>query len=364
MISIGKLNVCFIATTLGQGGAEQQLYYMIQTLLNQGGTVSVLSLSKGEFWEKKILALGVPVYHVGRDKSRFLRLARITRLVLQLKPDFLQSSHFFCNFYTAFAARLLNRKDIGALRSDVYPKIKSGGRIKFNLNISSPTLIAANSNQAIENAVKNGARKSRLYLLPNVVNTKLFCPAINSEKDFLKIICAGRLIHSKRLDIFLELLKIIKDQADLPVKALIAGDGPLRNQLEFDASKMGLLAGFLTFKGTVENMPELYRQADIFISASEAEGTPNVILEAMASGLVVLSTPVGDVPRIITHGENGFLIDAGDLKSASKILLNVVENLDLRSSIAKNAREFILANYSFERLSTHLTELYTQRLNY
>jgi glycosyltransferase involved in cell wall biosynthesis len=191
-----------------------------------------------------------------------------------------------------------------------------------------------------------------------------YSPTRQAGNGSVRIINAGNLIESKRTEFLLELLVTVKDQAKQPVKTLIAGDGFQRKQLELEASKLGLLPGFLTFEGMVENMPGLYRQADIFISASEAEGTPNVILEAMASGLVVLSTPVGDVPRIITHGENGFLIDAEDLKSASKILLKVVKNPNLRSSIGKNAREFILANYSFERLSTHLAELYTHRMNY
>src|SRR5258706_1735559 len=94
---LGGLRVCFIAGTLGQGGAERQLFYMLQAMRAQGTPLRVLSLTQGEFWEQRIRALGVPVVWVGERTSRLARLCRIVKELAPDRPDVLQSSHFYTN---------------------------------------------------------------------------------------------------------------------------------------------------------------------------------------------------------------------------------------------------------------------------
>jgi glycosyltransferase involved in cell wall biosynthesis len=195
------------------------------------------------------------------------------------------------------------------------------------------------------------------------VDTSQFYPAQSGRNGVVRVVNAGNMRKSKRIELMIELLSLATKKISQTLEAVIAGDGPQRELLESTARKMGLFPGVISFHGKVEDMPKFYRQADIFISTSEAEGTPNVILEAMACGLAVLSTPVGDVPAIIDHGKNGYLIDNRDLQSAEEILFELIKNDALRSAIGKSAREFILAGYSLERLKGHLADLYTCRMN-
>src|SRR5882757_606381 len=75
--SLSKLKLCFLAGTLEHGGAERQLFYILQALCQAGATPRLLSLDQGEFWEETIKALGVCVSWVGDRPSRLTRLFRV-----------------------------------------------------------------------------------------------------------------------------------------------------------------------------------------------------------------------------------------------------------------------------------------------
>ena len=72
-MQIKGLKICFVVGTLGQGGAERQLFYIVQSLLSAGADVHVISFTSGEFWETPLTELGVKMYHV-REDSKFKKL--------------------------------------------------------------------------------------------------------------------------------------------------------------------------------------------------------------------------------------------------------------------------------------------------
>src|ERR1051326_8617602 len=99
MLDLSKLKICYLAGTLGQGGAERQLFYAIQALRQSGAAVQILSLDRGGFWEDPIKELGVSVTWVGQDRSRFKRICRIVKHLKKEPADILQSQHFYTNAY-------------------------------------------------------------------------------------------------------------------------------------------------------------------------------------------------------------------------------------------------------------------------
>src|SRR5688572_33469209 len=99
MRNLSSLKICFVAGTLEHGGAERQLFYMLQALCQTGASPRVLSMDRGEFWENRIKALQVPVDCVGDRPSRLARLVRVLKELWKDPPDVLQSQHFFTNAY-------------------------------------------------------------------------------------------------------------------------------------------------------------------------------------------------------------------------------------------------------------------------
>lgn len=358
MSHLDGLKVCFLAGTLGQGGAERQLFYMVSALKENDALPRVLCLTEGEYWQERIEAIGVPVVWVGQSHSRLMRLQRIIRELQRDPPLVLQSQHFYANIYAVAAARFLGLHEVGAVRSDGIAELGANQGILGRLSLMTPRIIAANSRTAIKNAVTLGARGERLFYLPNVVDTALFTPQPRISNDGIRVITVGHMAPVKRFDRFIRVLAEVRNRASVPVRGTIVGDGPLRPSLESLAAALSLGPGDLEFFGAATEVRSLYSDADILVLTSDREGTPNVILEAMASGLPVVATRVGGLPDVVRHGETGFLVDRDDESSLIDAVLDLVQSREKRSAFGQSARQFVEENHALPRLAVELGRLY------
>jgi glycosyltransferase involved in cell wall biosynthesis len=358
MFNPAKLDICFLAGTLGQGGAERQLFYILKSLRESGARVRLLCLTRGEYWEHKIRALGVPITWIGQRGARALRLSRIIQTLRQQPSQIVQSQHFYTNLYAATAARVLGLREIGAMRNDAVSEVRANGALLGRLSLRTPRVMAANSQQAIGNAIRMGVSASRLHFLPNVVDTELFKPAPRAASEVVRLITVGRLTEQKRMDRFFSILASLRQKTGKEIKATVVGDGPLRQELEQQAARLGLLPDAIEFRGKVADTSTVYREADIMVLTSDYEGTPNVLLEAMACGLPVVATRVGGVPEIVRQDETGKLVAAGDENAMTEALLMLTNNPSRRRELGARARQFVLNNHSPVILPQRLASLY------
>lgn len=322
--NLSDLRVCFVAGTLGQGGAERQLYYQVRALKISGTQMRVLCLGREEYWESRIQELGVPVEYVGHWKSRPARLARIITSAWKHRAHIIQSQHFYTNLYAACAARCTGAREIGAIRSDAVREVQSNGAWLGRASLRLPRLIAANSEAALRNARALGASAARLVHLPNVIDTDHFHPAWQETRPGLRIACVGRLHAAKRIDRVLRAVHQLQRKLPGRIRAIIAGDGPLQADLKHQAMNLGLTPDVITFPGAVADIRTVYRSADIAVLTSDWEGSPNVLLEAMACGLPVVATRVGGIPEIVPDGQAGFLVEPNDEDGFIAILSRLV----------------------------------------
>jgi glycosyltransferase involved in cell wall biosynthesis len=357
MFNPAQLDICFIAGTLGQGGAERQLFYIMKSLRQSAARVRLLCLTKGEFWEEKIRALGVPITWVGQHGARAVRLSRIIQILRQQPSQIVQSQHFYTNLYAAAAARVLGLREIGAMRSDAISEVQASGALLGRLSLRAPRTLAANSKTAISNAITMGVPASRLHFLPNVVDTELFKLVRQNSSDVVRLIAVGRLVEQKRFDRFFSMLAALRQKTRVRIKATIVGDGPLRQELEQQATALGLLPDVVEFRGRVADMSTVYREADIMVLTSDYEGTPNVLLEAMACGLPVVATKVGGVPDLVQHNETGKVV-AADEEALAEALLMLLNNPGRRREMGERARQYVLHHHSPAILPERLASLY------
>lgn len=358
------LRVCFLAGTLGQGGAERQLYYILNCLKHCGADVSLLSLTRGEFWEQPIRELGVPIFHVGDKKSRLIRLARIVGTLRRLRPVVLQSQHFFTNIYTALAGRLLAVPAIAGVRNDGLSEInrKHGAFRRLALRLSPRW--AANSRHAIETLAALGFDRRRFDFLPNVVDTKHFAPPERRSEigHPFTMLGVGSLVVAKRFDLFLDVVSRVAADSQTAVRARIAGDGPLWNCLESQVVSLRSKGIDAQLVGRVSDPVSLYHAADCLLLTSDHEGTPNVVMEAMACGLPVVATNVGGVADLVKDGETGFLFEPGDAAGAVSSIARLAREPDLAQQIGSRARAFIEKHHSISLLPEILSQLYAKIL--
>jgi glycosyltransferase involved in cell wall biosynthesis len=281
-------------------------------------------------------------------------------------PLVLQSQHFFANAYVGIVARLLRVKSIGAMRNDGRSEVAGSGASGGWLNLHLPQTLAANSQTAIEYAVSRGVPASRLYFLPNVVDTERFKPANHSDNAPLILIAVGRLVKQKRLDRFICLISRLRREFNLDAEGWMVGpagpDQHLKTALETQARDLGLLPERLKFLGGVSDMASVYRRGAVCVLTSDFEGTPNVLLEAMATGLPVVATRVGGVPDIVRHGQTGFLLAPDDLDGLTTALARLAQNLSLRSEMGNRARAYVEDHHSLRHLPGWLGDLYQMAL--
>lgn len=366
------LRVAFVTGTLGQGGAERQLFYMLRVLAASGAEPRVFCLTRGEHWEARIAALGVPVVHVGGGSARLGRLRRIVRELRAWRPDVVQSSHFYTNLYAVAAARRLGLPEVGALRSDVFTEVAAHPGAIGRFSLRGPRLVAANSRRGLDNALTLGVPRDRLHFLPNVVDTGAFA----SEADGVapsadagapvRLLLAGRLVPPKRCDRFLRVVAAVAPRAARPLHATLVGDGPERAALEAQAAAAGLTgrgdASLVTFAGARSDMAAAYAAADVLVLTSDWEGTPNVVLEAMASGLPVVSTRVGGVADLVADGVNGYLRAGDDEAGLADAVLALVDDAARRREFGARARAVVERRHGLPRLAAELERLYARAL--
>jgi glycosyltransferase involved in cell wall biosynthesis len=212
-------------------------------------------------------------------------------------------------------------------------------------------------------AITLGVPSENLHFLPNVVDSDQFRPATRSAGNHVHIIAVGRLVKEKRLDRFINLVAELRQRANKLISATIVGKGPLKARLERQAIEAGLFPNTIVLKDHVQDMRPIYEQADILVLTSDFEGTPNVILEAMASGLPVVATSVGGVAEVVRHGETGYLADPEDKQSMTDALLRLIDSRQLRAELGSRARKYIEANHSIGRLPGLLEDIYCEALS-
>jgi glycosyltransferase involved in cell wall biosynthesis len=355
---LSHLRISFVAGTLAQGGSERQLYYMARSLARAGAATQVLCLTQGEFWQDKIEAAGVQVQCVGKNRSRLARLAAIVKEVRRFRPSVLQSQHFYTNPYVLVAARWLGVPEVGAIRSATNWAVARNAAFLRKFSLLRLRHIAANSQQSIDEAIELGVPRERLTLLPNVIDLDLFRPLEAPPAGPIELLSVGRLGPEKRHDLFLNVLARARAQSAFPITGRIVGSGLLREQLEKQAAGLGLTQAALAFSGSVADMPAVYQKAGMLVLSSDHEGSPNVVLEAMACGLPVVATRVGGVPDLIEHERTGMICPRGDEAALCDAVLRLTENPGLRREMAERARLVTEASHSDRLLPLWLKDLY------
>jgi len=352
--------VCFIAGTLGQGGAERQLFYMVSSLLKMGIQCLVVSLDRGQFYHTRLLEIGVPVLYAGRFGSPLLRLLKITRIVYSWRPDIVQSAHLYTNLYAAFAARFSGAACIGANRSSVGHETRPLGYFG-RPSLVYPNAIITNSAPSLQEIADCVLSRKPVYLLANVVDCRQFEPSLSEKLTSpILVLAVGRLVQLKRQDVFLR--AFARAHQSVPdLRARVVGDGPQRTILEQLAVELGV-ADVVEFLGIQHDMVPFYQNADMLVLTSDYEGSPNVILEAMACGLPVVSTRVGAVPDLVEDGQTGYVTDPGDVKAIASSIITLARDPQQRRQMGQLARAKVEAQYSLDLLGPRLLAIYKQVL--
>jgi glycosyltransferase involved in cell wall biosynthesis len=221
------------------------------------------------------------------------------------------------------------------------------------------------SRDLYESCLSFGVPAERCWFVPNAIDTEEFRrldqPASSPERAAVPagrsvIGAVGRLSPEKAFDDLIRAAgELIREGMDLEL--WIVGEGPERRRLEDLVVELGL-AERVKLLGYRDDTLELYRAMDIYALSSRREGLPNVLLEAMALELPVVSTRIAGIPRLIEDDANGLLVEPGAIDQLTAALRRVLAETGLAERLGRAARRTIEERHSMAARMERMREIY------
>ncbi|MEO6388431.1 MAG: glycosyltransferase family 4 protein [Croceibacterium sp.] len=366
------MKILFVLHTLTSGGAERVTTSLANHWASHGHEVAVATMGKGEDFytlDNRVVRhrfdlSGSTKSAVGAVAGIARRVTALRRLLRAEKPDVAIAMMAFWSIELALAARGLPVRTIGSERIHP-PRLPLGKAWEFmrrHLYRLLDGVVAQTDTSRIW--IETNTSASNVWVIANpVASLPPGQPAevLGLPSNAPLILAVGRLVRQKRFDRVIDALAA--EPAALSEWHLaVVGEGPLLRDLSERAQLAGI-ANRVHFPGRTTQIQDWYRRADIFTLTSDFEGFPNVLLEAMASGLAVISTDCETGPAdLIRSGENGFLVRPGDAGGFRAALTSLARSPTLRGVFGEAAR-VTASGYSENAIARRWEELFEAREN-
>lgn len=273
--------------------------------------------------------------------------------------------------------RLLRRPVVIKLTSSAAMGIKAAmgsGLRGYFLGLAHRRVSAclALSDETKAEALRFGIPSERLYLIPNGVDGRQFHPATPEERVAarreLGLICDRLVLYIGRLSQEKNPLGLLDAWAATGTKAregallALVGDGPEWNKVQTKVQSQNL-GETVHLAGERSDVATWYRAADIYVLSSDREGLSNTMIEAMASGLPIISTRVSGSTVLIQSPAAGVVVDVGNMLQLACAIESLLLDDPLRIRLGKNARHKFESSFSLARSVRKTAELYNELLN-
>ena len=403
------LNILFVSdVSISQesSGAERVLFEQSTRLSNRGHTVHILTRRLPNHKSDQDVIQGVREWRYDIDQRNSLSFIRSTLSNCKKLFESLQNNYSFdcINFHQPFAAYAVIRskaskgiKKVYTCHSLSFEEFQSRNprprnavkRLSYSLNSEARRFIEKRvlfrsdriivlskfTQEKIWNAYKIPPEKT--VIIPGGVDLQRFSPAVdrmeirrrlNIPEEKMVLLTVRDLEPRMGLEnlvcAFRDILRELPDSY-----LVIGGRGPLKDRLISLSRSLGL-EGAVSFAGFIpeEDLPDYYRAADVFILPTiELEGFGLITLEALASGVLVLGTPVGGTVEILGKLDSGYLFKDTKPESMASLIIETCQqfknNPRLWQDVSSQCRAFVEAHYSWERNVDRLENLLRQSLD-
>lgn len=262
--------------------------------------------------------------------------------------------------------RLLGRESpwVSELALCVQACLSGPGNLRISAHVCNTTICVSNTLR--DSLVKDFRFPAwKLKTIHNGVSLSKFVPSESNgagiraklgirPEEFL-LVCVARLSGQKGLDLLLQAVARVSRDG-IPCKCVIAGDGPLRDQLTEQAREMGL-SSLVFFEGFQEDVRPYLHASSAFILTSHAEGLPLSILEAMACGLPSIVTNVGGNAEAITDQVHGLIVPPGSVDAIADAIGYLANHPNERAQMARMARARACEAFDIEKTMAQIRQV-------
>jgi len=340
------MKVLHVMLSSGNGGAERFFEGLCKSL-SLRGVVQVVVIHKNSNRANRLKSYGCDVFEINaKGINRFLVAGKIKKICLKEKVSCMLG---WMSRGTAALPRIEGVSRIGRVGGFYKSKYFSNcDAIIVNTPDLKKYLItkglgdkkfAVIPNFKIINSAKTGKLKSKFQLHPR------------SEKT---VIHPGRLDKSKGFDISLKVISTLSN-----VRLLIAGEGPLRNQLIEQARKLRVIQR-VDFLGWVDDIDSIFRKADACLFPTRNEPFGNVILDCWMNEVPIVTTNFGGPKWLIKNGFNGFLCERDDVSEFCTKLNRILYDSTLSQSIINNGLMTLNEKFSEDAVSSMYMNLFNE----
>jgi L-malate glycosyltransferase len=349
-----------MTNTFETGGSERQFAILAKSLSRERFQLHLGCIRRdGPFAQD---FADIPEFRLGGSLYGWESLRTRLRLSHHLRRNGVQIAHAF-DFYTTLtlipAARFArvpvvigSFRQLGDLMTPAQFRTQA---VAFHWCDA----VVCNSRAGADRLAAGGLARKKLFVIGNALPDEAFAavPAVLARRPgVMRVGMVARMnARYKNHSGFLRIAARIQQRFP-DVEFLLAGDGPLRRELEQEAQSLGLGSRVL-FLGDRRDIPAVLASMDVAVLTSDSEGLSNVILEAMAASVPVIAYDVGGNGELV-NADRGGIIRPSDEDEFAAAVERLLAQPALREKLGRNARTFVEANFSLQRVRNAYEELY------
>lgn len=350
------MRVCHVLVALRLGGTEAGVVRLVNAHDRNRVSSAIVSCKPSDSLRETV-AEDVPVFEFNRRDGHDVRIVlELARLFRRQRPDVVHTHSWGTLCEGLAAARLAGVSHIVHGEHGTMELRPLNVRLQRWAWRRVDRVLSVSSRLADKMALEVGFDRASIGVVRNGIDVERFAPdrrvaarrALGLSAEDVVVGTVGRLVPVKDQASFLAALASLRAEG-LPFRVLVAGDGPLRADLEAMAAANGL-GDVVRFLGARQDPERVLAALDVFVLSSESEGLSNTIIEAMATGLPVVATRVGGADELVDDGRTGHLVPPKDPAALAAGLRGLVTDPALRKQWGVAGRERAEREFSLGRM--------------
>jgi glycosyltransferase involved in cell wall biosynthesis len=359
-------SVVQVLLNLGEGGMEAMAVNLSLALRQRGHRVTVIALDAGGRHEQTLHERGIPSHVLGGRRFSDIRKHRALAWTLRgADADVVHTHHFSPLLHTMVAASSAGWLPIvHTEHSYQYLEGRPDYRLAlWGMSFRCRRVVLVGQAMLPYYRARVRIPEARLEVIPNGVSQptgsngdRKAARAALGLPDGHLVVSAGRLFPVKRYEDLLAATALARKSIE-GLHLVLLGDGPERQRLGSLTRELGL-GDIVHFPGWREDAARWIACADAFVLTSRSEGLPMAALEAMALGIPIIATSVGDLPEVLRGGEAGILVPVGAPQDVANAIVRLARDPLAAARVGRAGRTRVAQAYSQDAMVDAYTALY------